>query len=74
MGNYAPKGHGGTFNEINGGVYGVGASHWVNWMLRGNASSADFFTGAGAKSAGWTEIESKNMASIKVPPPILAQR
>ena len=70
MGNWAPKGHGGTFNEINGGIYGAAASHWVNWMLRGNVSSASFFTGGGAKSAGWSDISSKNLDKIKLPPPI----
>jgi hypothetical protein len=70
MSNWAPTGHGGTFNEINGGVYGVAASHWVNWILRGNASAADWFTGNGAKTAGWTETESKNLEKLKIPPPI----
>jgi hypothetical protein len=70
MGNWAPTGHGGTFNEINGGIYGAAASHWVNWILRGNASAASFFTGDGAKTAGWTGVESKSLEKIKLPSPI----
>jgi hypothetical protein len=70
MGNWAPTGHGGTFNELNGGVYGVAASHWVNWVLRGKASSATFFTGNEASAAGWTEVTSKNLDKISIPLPL----
>jgi hypothetical protein len=68
LGNYVPKGHGGTFNEINGGVYGTAASHWVNWLLRGNASAASFFTAdTAAKAAGWSDITKKSMDKITIP-------
>jgi hypothetical protein len=70
MGNWDAKGHGGTFNELNGGVYGVAASHWVNWVLRGEASSGSFFIGNEAKATGWTEVTSKNLDKIKVPSPL----
>jgi hypothetical protein len=70
MSNWAPAGHGGTFNQLNGGVYGVAASNWVNWVLRGNKTAASWFTGNDAKAAGWTEIESKNIDKIMIPPPI----
>jgi len=68
--NWPPTGHGGTYNQLNGGVYGIAASHWVNWVLRGNATSASWFTGDGAKNSGWTEVESKNLDKIKIPSPI----
>ncbi|KAK3898484.1 hypothetical protein C8A05DRAFT_37923 [Staphylotrichum tortipilum] len=63
-----PVGHGGTYGDKDAGKFGVAAVHFVNWLLRGNATSASFFTtGNEAKAAGW-EVESKNLDAIKVTP------
>ena len=38
-------GHGGTFNEPNGGAAASVAVSWLNWQLRGDAQSARRFVG-----------------------------
>jgi dienelactone hydrolase len=40
-----PVGHGGTFNEANGGAAASVAVSWLNWQLRGDAQSAKRFVG-----------------------------
>jgi hypothetical protein len=40
-----PVGHGGTFNEPNGGAAASVAVSWLNWQLRGDAQSARRFVG-----------------------------
>ena len=40
-----PVGHGGTFNEPNGGAAASVAVSWLNWRLRGDAASARRFVG-----------------------------
>ena len=40
-----PVGHGGTFNEPNGGAAASVAVSWLNWQLRGDAESAKRFVG-----------------------------
>ena len=40
-----PVGHGGTFNEPNGGAAASVAVSWLNWRLRGDAESARRFVG-----------------------------
>jgi hypothetical protein len=40
-----PVGHGGTFNEPNGGAAASVAVSWLNWQLRGDAQSAKRFVG-----------------------------
>jgi hypothetical protein len=40
-----PVGHGGTFNEPNGGAAASVAVSWLNWQLRGDAQSASRFVG-----------------------------
>jgi hypothetical protein len=40
-----PVGHGGTFNEPNGGAAASVAVSWLNWQLRGDAQSAQRFVG-----------------------------
>jgi hypothetical protein len=40
-----PVGHGGTFNEPNGGAAASVAVSWLNWQLRGDADSAKRFVG-----------------------------
>ncbi|KAF2672020.1 hypothetical protein BT63DRAFT_411338 [Microthyrium microscopicum] len=70
IGNWPPTSHGGTFNEVNGGVYGVAGAHWVNYALRGDKAEAAWFTGGGAKKDNWTEVDSKNMDKFTPPPPL----
>jgi hypothetical protein len=70
LGNYAPKGHGGTFNEINGGVYGVAASKWVNWVLRGDVEAGKWFTDGLKEKDNWTEIESRSLDKFTPPSPL----
>ncbi len=41
----------GTFNQANGGKFGVAAANWAKWVLRGNATAAAYFTGTGAVTA-----------------------
>jgi hypothetical protein len=40
-----PVGHGGTFNEANGGAAASVAVSWLDWRLRGNAQSGKRFVG-----------------------------
>jgi hypothetical protein len=40
-----PVGHGGTFNEPNGGAAASVAVSWLDWQLRGDAESAKRFVG-----------------------------
>ncbi|KAK1753025.1 hypothetical protein QBC47DRAFT_404387 [Echria macrotheca] len=52
-----PVGHGGTYNQTNGGKFGVAAVHWARWLLRGDKSAATWFTGNGtgtARGDGWS--------------------
>jgi hypothetical protein len=60
-------GHMATYSQPNGGKFGVAASRWAEWLLRGNTTSATFFTGTGAKTDGWTAV-SANLESINVTP------
>ena len=45
---YPSVGHGGTYNEDNGGPYGVAAVAWLKWQLLGDASlnGRGYFVGA----------------------------
>jgi hypothetical protein len=50
-------GHGGTFNEPNGGAAASVAVSWLNWQLRGDAESAKRFVGEDCglcKDAQWS--------------------
>ncbi len=52
-----PVGHGGTFNEPNGGAAASVAVSWLDWQLRGDASSAKRFVGDDCglcKDAQWS--------------------
>jgi hypothetical protein len=52
-----PVGHGGTFNEPNGGAAASVAVSWLNWQLRGDAESAKRFVGEDCglcKDAQWS--------------------
>jgi hypothetical protein len=64
------KGHGhsgtGTFTAP---AIKIAAVHWAQWLLRGNATAATFFTNnAEATKAGWTGISSQSLDKIAVTP------
>lgn len=43
---HAPTGHGGTFRTApDGGFYGVIATHWLDYQLKGDAKAGAFFKG-----------------------------
>ena len=52
-----PVGHGGTFNEPNGGAAASVAVSWLDWQLRGDAQSGKRFVGDDCglcKDAQWS--------------------
>ena len=60
-------GHGGTFNEPNGGAAASVAVSWLNWQLRGDAQSAKRFVGEDCglcKDAQWS-LERKQFAEAR---------
>jgi hypothetical protein len=60
-------GHGGTYTEANGGKFGVIGAHWVQWIMRGNVSAAEYLTGSGARNDGW-DVVSADLDKIQVTP------
>ena len=60
-------GHYGTFREPDAGKFGIAGARFFEWVLRGNATAASFFTGQGARLAGWS-VESKSLGGIQVTP------
>ncbi|KAF2734662.1 beta xylanase, partial [Polyplosphaeria fusca] len=54
VGNYKNVGHGGTYGDVNGGTFGKAAQQYFRWILKGETSTANYFTGNGAKNDGWT--------------------
>ena len=62
-----PVGHGGTFNEPDGGAAASVAVSWLNWQLRGDAQSAKRFVGDDCglcKDAQWS-LERKQFAETR---------
>lgn len=51
-----PLGHMGDYLESNGGKFGVAASNWAKWILRGDESAAAFFLEGGAEADGWEAV------------------
>ncbi|KAF1938328.1 hypothetical protein EJ02DRAFT_437206 [Clathrospora elynae] len=45
-------GHGGTYNDANGGRLGKIGASWVQWSMRGNTTASAYMTGQGATSDG----------------------
>jgi len=61
--------HAGTTGTFTAPAIKIAAVRWADWLLRGNASAASFFTnGAEATAAGWTGISSQNLDKISVSP------
>jgi enterochelin esterase-like enzyme len=56
-------GHGGTYGQPNGGVYGVVGVAWLKWQLKGDAEASKLFLGDPpglAADKKWT-VKSKNL-------------
>ena len=56
---YPSVGHGGTYNQDNGGAFGVAAVAWLKWQLMGDKSAAGrgYFVGDGCgicKDSSWS--------------------
>lgn len=49
-------------------MVGTAGARYAQWLLRGNSTAGQYFTGDGAKADGWTDIVSKSLANIKVTP------
>lgn len=60
-------GHGGTYNDPNGGKFGVIGGYWVEWIMRGDASAADYLIGDGAKQDGWS-VEFADLENLNITP------
>ncbi|KAL4936395.1 hypothetical protein BDV06DRAFT_227938 [Aspergillus oleicola] len=60
IGNY-PVGHSGTYQEVDGGAFGVAAVHWLEWVFKGDEAAVAFFTEGGAERAGWNETKSEGL-------------
>jgi dienelactone hydrolase len=55
--NLEKVGHGGTYHEPNGGEFGVVATAWLKWQLKGDKEGEKMFTGADCglcSRQGWT--------------------
>ncbi|PCH01561.1 Hypothetical protein PENO1_042210 [Penicillium occitanis (nom. inval.)] len=63
IGNY-PVGHHGTYDDVNGGAFGVAAVNWVTWIFKDNTTAAEFFTEGGAEKAEWSETESFDLKDL----------
>lgn len=61
-----PLGHMGDYGEENGGKFGVAASSWAKWILRGNETSAAFFLEGGAEEDGWEAVH-EGLEELDVP-------
>ncbi|RPA77371.1 hypothetical protein BJ508DRAFT_319099 [Ascobolus immersus RN42] len=57
-------GHGGTYQDNEGGKFGWAAVNWVKWVLRQDVSGRAFFTEGGAQRDGW-QVESKRLDLIR---------
>jgi hypothetical protein len=66
LGNYAPRGHGGTYGEANGGTYGIVGANWLKFVFFGDKEAAEFFKTGKAASMGWTGLKSKHLDLLPV--------
>lgn len=64
-----PVGHMATWSQPNSGKFGKAEHLWLDWMLRGNEQSSDFFLKGGAKADGW-DVEMAAMDLIPKVTPI----
>ena len=68
IGSWEQGGHGGTYNEVNGGKYGVAAANWLNWIFFGDESAASWFKTGGPEAAGWIDVHKKDLDNIATKP------
>ncbi|ETS83077.1 hypothetical protein PFICI_04953 [Pestalotiopsis fici W106-1] len=66
-GNHA-LGHSAAFDYPNAGIAGVAGSHLAQWVLRGNETAKEWFTGPGANETGFQDVVYENLDAIKVTP------
>jgi hypothetical protein len=66
---HVDSGHGGTYCQKNGGEYGLAATQWWRWTLRGDESAKAFFTGEGARNMGWQAVH-QNLDKVQTPSPL----
>ncbi|KAK4445195.1 alpha/beta-hydrolase [Podospora aff. communis PSN243] len=64
-GTYPNLGHGGTFNNPNGGVWATSFAKWVFFTLKGDPQAAEYFKGKGAANDGW-EVKAKALDRVAV--------
>lgn len=54
---WLPVGHGGTFSAENGGAWAEVAVHWLDWQLKGDAASGNWYLGEDCglcQNSDWT--------------------
>lgn len=51
-----PLGHMADYADENGGKFGVAASNWAKWILRGDEAAAAFFLEGAAEEDGWEAV------------------
>jgi hypothetical protein len=56
-------GHGGTFNDTNGGKYGKAGLNWLEWIFRNDAQAKAYFT-SGYTADGW-QVETHALDQLK---------
>jgi hypothetical protein len=66
-------GHGGTYAQVDGGLFGKGAQYFLRWLLCGEADASDFFTGNGARQTAWTP-RARTSILWRLPPSDFLQR
>lgn len=60
-----PLGHMADYLEANGGKFGVAASNWAKWILRGDETGAAYFLEGGAEADGW-EAEHASLEALEI--------
>jgi hypothetical protein len=64
LGSWEKGGHGGTYNEVDGGAYGTAGANWLKWVFFADREAADWFTNGGPEAAGWTDVHGKDLDKI----------
>lgn len=54
-GTFPGRGHEGTFDDPNGGVWAQTFAQWVFLTLKGDSAASDYFNGGGSVADGWIE-------------------
>jgi len=53
-----------SWMQTDGGKFAIAETKWLDWLLKGDAQAKEFFTGGGAKAAGW-QAESADLDKIQ---------